>query len=123
MIRDISLKYFLVLALAITGFFPVTVVILASYSTMQTELKDQAFSQLESVLNVKKSILEDHFRKNGKNYSIDFIDLVMNERSSMGETGETYLVGPDLRMRSDSYLDPVNHSVAASGKGTIEKNK
>ena len=32
----------------------------------------------------------------------------------MGNTGETYLVGPDKLMRSDSYLDPEDHSVAAS---------
>ena len=44
------------------------------------------------------------------------ITSVMAERAGLGETGETYLVGPDLLMRSDSYLDPVNHSVVASFK-------
>ena len=39
---------------------------------------------------------------------------IMQERTGMGDTGETYLVGKDLLMRSDSYLDPVNHSVNAS---------
>jgi len=38
----------------------------------------------------------------------------MLERSGMGETGETYLVGPDRLMRSDSYIDPENHSIKAS---------
>lgn len=42
------------------------------------------------------------------------INNIMAERSGMGETGETYLVGPDRLMRSDSYLDPVNHSVINS---------
>ncbi len=46
--------------------------------------------------------------------SIDAINTVMQERAGMGETGETYLVGPDHLMRSDSYLDPENHSVKAS---------
>jgi methyl-accepting chemotaxis protein len=46
--------------------------------------------------------------------SIEAINRIMTERSGMGETGESYLVGPDLLMRSDSYLDPENHSVAAS---------
>lgn len=32
----------------------------------------------------------------------------------MGETGETYLVGPNQLMRSDSYLSPDTHSVNAS---------
>ncbi len=54
--------------------------------------------------------------------SIDTIDRIMGERSGMGRTGETYLVGSDYKMRSDSFLDPVNHSVDASLKGSIERN-
>ncbi len=50
------------------------------------------------------------------------IERIMNQRAGMGKTGETYLVGPDFRMRSDSYLDPQGHSVEASFAGTIEKN-
>jgi methyl-accepting chemotaxis protein len=46
--------------------------------------------------------------------SLDAINAVMQQRDGMGETGETYLVGPDKLMRSDSYLDPKNHSVIAS---------
>ena len=42
------------------------------------------------------------------------INGVTSGRSGMGETGETYLVGPDKLMRSDSFLDPVNHSLLAS---------
>ncbi len=42
------------------------------------------------------------------------INAIMTARAGMGKTGETYLVGPDKLMRSDSYLDPKNHSVAAS---------
>lgn len=42
------------------------------------------------------------------------INAIMGERAGMGKTGETYLVGPDKLMRSDSYLDPVNHSVIGS---------
>ena len=42
------------------------------------------------------------------------INGIMQERIGMGETGETYLVGPNKLMRSDSYLDPETHSVAAS---------
>jgi methyl-accepting chemotaxis protein len=46
--------------------------------------------------------------------SLSDINGIMQERTGMGETGETYLVGPDNLMRSDSYLDPENHSVSAS---------
>ncbi|MBM4054218.1 MAG: hypothetical protein FJ264_06000 [Planctomycetes bacterium] len=47
-------------------------------------------------------------------FSLNFINSVMKQREGMGETGETYLVGPDKLMRSDSFLDPTNHSVKAS---------
>ncbi len=46
--------------------------------------------------------------------SITRINQIMQERTGMGESGETYLVGSDRLMRSDSFLDPVNHSVVAS---------
>jgi len=47
---------------------------------------------------------------------LERINNIMLQREGMGETGESYLVGSDLLMRSDSYLDPVNHSVSASFK-------
>ena len=45
---------------------------------------------------------------------LDAINEIMGVRAGMGDTGETYLVGSDLLMRSDSYLDPVGHSVVGS---------
>ncbi len=53
---------------------------------------------------------------------LEGVNSIMTIREGMGETGESYLVGPDNRMRSDSYLDPENHSVAASFAGTVEEN-
>ena len=47
---------------------------------------------------------------------IHVINQVMHERAGMGATGETYLVGTDNRMRSDSILDSENFSVKASFK-------
>lgn len=47
-------------------------------------------------------------------FPIDQLDAIMSERSGMGETGETYLVGSDFLMRSDSHLDPEHHSLIAS---------
>lgn len=46
--------------------------------------------------------------------SVDEINNIMQQRDGLGETGELYLVGPDFLMRSDSFLDPVNRTVAAS---------
>ena len=39
------------------------------------------------------------------------INQLMQTRQGMGKTGETYLVGGDLLMRSDSVLDPEKRSV------------
>jgi methyl-accepting chemotaxis protein len=47
-------------------------------------------------------------------FPIDRLNAIMKTRAGMGETGETYLVGSDLLMRSDSFLEPKNHSVVAS---------
>jgi methyl-accepting chemotaxis protein len=54
--------------------------------------------------------------------SLDQINAIMQGREGMGATGETYLVGPDLRMRSDSVLDSERHSVAASFAGSVAEN-
>lgn len=54
--------------------------------------------------------------------SIESIDRIMKDRSGMWKSGETYLVGPDKKMRSDSYMDGINHSVHASFNGTVDKN-
>ena len=56
--------------------------------------------------------------------SLDGINVIMHQREGMGETGETYLVGSDKLMRSDSTMDPENHSVKASfadpSKGSVD---
>ena len=45
---------------------------------------------------------------------IERLNHIMGERAGMGETGESYLVGPDSLMRSDSHRDPERRSVVAS---------
>ena len=56
--------------------------------------------------------------------SLDAINGIMQQRDGMGKTGETYLVGQDKLMRSDSFLDTVNHTVEASfanpDKGSVD---
>lgn len=46
--------------------------------------------------------------------SSDQINHIMQIRDGMGKTGETYLVGQDKLMRSDSYEDPTAHSILTS---------
>ena len=55
-------------------------------------------------------------------FPINKVNEIMQQRDGMGETGETYLVGQDKRMRSDSFLDPKGHSILASFAGTIANN-
>ncbi len=45
---------------------------------------------------------------------IETINKIIQERTGFGKTGESYLVGKDFLMRSDSVLDPKNRSVTAS---------
>jgi len=56
--------------------------------------------------------------------SDEILDQIMLERAGMGQSGETYLVGSDKLMRSNSFLDLDHHSIKASFadpvKGSIE---
>lgn len=56
--------------------------------------------------------------------SSEAINKIMHQREGMGRSGETYLVGSDKLMRSDSFLDPVNHSIKVSfadpSKGKVD---
>ena len=46
--------------------------------------------------------------------SMEKLQAIMDERTGLGETGESYMVGSDLLMRSNSFLDPEYHSMKAS---------
>ena len=46
--------------------------------------------------------------------SLKGMNRIMGERHGMGVTGESYLIGPNYLMRSDSLMDPINRSVSAS---------
>lgn len=47
-------------------------------------------------------------------FPIDKLNAIMGQRSGLGKTGESYLLGADKLMRSDSYLSPKTHSVENS---------
>ncbi|MFY0676742.1 MAG: HAMP domain-containing protein [Neptuniibacter sp.] len=50
------------------------------------------------------------------------INSIMAIRKGMGNSGESYLVGSDKRMRSDSFNDTQNRSVEASFSGDVINN-
>jgi methyl-accepting chemotaxis protein len=45
---------------------------------------------------------------------LEKINAILGNRTGLGNSGESYLVGSDNLMRSDSFLDPINYSVKAS---------
>lgn len=47
---------------------------------------------------------------------------IMGQRQGLDDTVDTLLVGPDFRMRSDSFTDQAGRSVAASFAGSISRN-
>lgn len=53
---------------------------------------------------------------------LEKISTDLNPGSLMGPGGDVVVVGPDFRMRSDSFLHPQTHSVAASFRGTVLDN-
>jgi len=53
-------------------------------------------------------------------FPVDKFKSVMSGRSGLGQTGETYLVGSDLRFRSDTFLDPLTFSMEVSFREFLE---
>jgi methyl-accepting chemotaxis protein len=44
----------------------------------------------------------------------EYFNKIMKQRAGLGQTGETYLVGSDRLMRSDTCLDPQHRNIKAS---------
>jgi len=91
------------------------------FSKGQEDVAIQDFEPYAPSNNVPAAFVSAPVQKYGRTIGVvalqlplDAINNIMQERSGMGSTGEVYLVGPDKLMRSDSFLDPVNHSVNAS---------
>lgn len=79
--------------------------------------------------NEPASFMAQPFVHNGKVEMVFVIRLplkginqIMAIREGMGESGQSYLVGPDNLMRSDSFKDPESHTVYASFAGTVADN-
>jgi len=79
---------------------------------------EPAAFMMERVINSSGS----HLGYVALQFPLSKINNIMQQRDGMGKTGETYLVGQDKRMRSDSYLDPIGHSVIASFAGDVTNN-
>lgn len=109
MLQGIRLKTILIVGSLLSGIIPLAILSFTGARIFGTELKEQAFAQLESVRDLKKSRIEETLRLFPA-LSMSEMNRVMAERSGMGETGETYLVGPDLRRRSELHLEPTRRN-------------
>ncbi|GEM_PF-1634928 len=115
MFAGTRLKTALIVGSLLAGIIPLATLTLAGTRIFGEELREQAFSQLESVRDLKKSRIEETLRLLPA-LSSDEIRRIMAERSGMGETGETYLVGADRVPLSEPYL----HGGPAASKGPLK---
>ena len=99
------------------------------YQKAQNGVALQDFEPYEPSNNEPCAFVGAPVRKNGETIGVVALQLsmkqinhILQERTGMGETGEVYLVGDDKLMRSDSFLDPEGHSIAASFAGTVQEN-
>jgi signal transduction histidine kinase len=94
---------------ATVGLLSLLTISVVFYFLMRTALIDRTLDQLQSVNTLKASQINSHLRdKNGIVGEEDFnkIQVMLLENTGMGETGESYIVGPDNRLRSASRFFP-----------------
>ncbi|HNT29120.1 MAG TPA: hypothetical protein PKH10_13200, partial [bacterium] len=115
MFAGTRLKTALIVGSLLAGIIPLMTLTFAGTRIFGEELRAQAFSQLESVRDLKKNRIEETLRLL-PSLSSNEIRRIMAERSGMGETGETYLVGPDRTPLSEPYL----HGDPAASKGSLK---
>jgi len=85
----------------------------------RTEFVD--FSPYSPSNGAPAAFLGTPFVSNGKvlgiiamQFPLKKVNEIVQNRTGMGKSGKSYLVGQDLLMRSDSYLDPEKFSVEAA---------
>lgn len=78
----------------------------------------------EPVMFAGTPVFNGEYRVGALIYEVPFqlINSIMEAGLGKKESEETYMVGGDKRMRTDSHLRPDTHSVKASLSGTVEKN-
>ncbi|WP_305856371.1 ATP-binding protein [Balneatrix alpica] len=100
-----------------------------AFNEMREQLKQQPIEQVQRLIDFRYDPISDQIRawvllpihQYGHLSGIlafslphTHLNALMGARQGLGEKGETYLVGPDKLMRSDSYLQPGSFSVQAS---------
>lgn len=94
---------------ATIGLLSLLTISIVFYFLMREALIQRTLDQLQSVNTLKSSQINSHLRgQSGVVSGEDFnkIQLMLLENTGMGETGESYIVGPDNRLRSASRFFP-----------------
>jgi len=121
MTGDISIRPLLIACFLVSGLIPLMIVSLIGFSTAKTELKGQAFRQLESVRNIKKVQIENFFSERIKNVSVfaanPYIIEAYNQLQNAfiasggsssgkfrGQLEESYEAPPSYRQIHDTYF-------------------
>ncbi|GBL05536.1 methyl-accepting chemotaxis protein [Glaciecola sp. KUL10] len=93
----------------------------ASLSVSPQEYALIDFAQYSPSYEAPASFIASPIFRNGERMGalifqmpLDAITTVMSERSGLGETGESYLVGQDMLLRSDSHKYPTHYTVNRS---------
>ena len=87
----------------IVGLFSLVVISVIFFFLIRSALIERTLDQLESVNTLKAQQIDDYLRTN-----TDFgkIQAMLLENTGMGLTGESYIVGPDNKLRSVSRFFP-----------------
>ncbi|MFM7023828.1 MAG: ATP-binding protein [Flavobacteriales bacterium] len=78
------------------------------YFQFKEALIERTLEQLSSVNMLKKTAIEEELKKGGipQGQVPGYIQQILSQRTGLGATGESYIVGGDFRMRSRSRFYP-----------------
>lgn len=94
---------------AVIGLFSLITISIIFFFLMRNALIERTLDQLESVNTLKANQINSHLiGKDGVVTKEEFtkIQAMLLENNGMGSTGESYIVGPDNRLRSASRFFP-----------------
>ncbi|HSZ24206.1 MAG TPA: histidine kinase [Cytophagaceae bacterium] len=111
-IRNLTISQKLTFSYFLIGIFSLIMVSVIYYYAFREALLERTFAQLSSINILKKAQVEDFIVQqkmtNENYYTKDLTKLedILQEHTGMGETGETYLVGKDHKMKTKSRFFP-----------------
>jgi two-component system NarL family sensor kinase len=111
-IQNLKISQKLTLSYFFIGVISLVMVSVIYYYAFREALLERTFAQLSSINILKKAQVEDFIRTNqltNENFhekDLSKLEYILQEHTGMGETGETYLVGKDHKMKTKSRFFP-----------------